>query len=51
MGVGAAGAEAGVDWSSVFFLSLRRVLSLVVVAFFFFFELVSPARPRGADCV
>ena len=36
---------------SVFFLSLKRVLSPVVVAFFFFLVVVSPARPNGPACV
>src|SRR6266581_4978201 len=33
--------------SAVFLLSLRRVLSPVVVGFFFFFDVVSPPRPNG----
>ena len=53
--MGACGAAPSV-WSpvssaGVFFLSESRVLSPVVVAVFFFFFDVSPARPNGPACV
>ena len=52
MGVGSAGAEVvPFESSPVFFLSLKRVLSLVVVERFFFLVEVSPANPKGEDCV
>ena len=43
-GIGVATRGAG---ASGFFLSLSRVLSLLVADFFFFLLAVSPARPRG----